>query len=283
MGNHWQPGATRGNQGRPVAPVFARIPCTTVPSTKATQNATQVVALSTLAGPPGPSRSCYVLRVRVFDDQWRPLATTGNQWRGCSVRAHTLPGTTTLLEHPIRLRRTKVKRGCLLRRLWGRLIVSKFGVCPPSASTKWRRSSVRDHTSVHASGRPWVAHGRPWSPIGTRGCQGVPGVLASMGDHGRPGATRGDQWRRSSVRALPTRQVHASGRQRSPMVAHGRPSVPESARGCQGVLASMGDHGRPGATSGDQLSRSSVEVNCRSKQRFFDLTLTLTPPFDLHE
>ena len=152
------------------------------------------------------------------------------------------------------------------------MIVSEFGVCPPSASTKWRRSSVRDHTSVHASGRqrsPMVAHGRPSVPESARGCQGV---LASMGDHGRPGATRGDQWRRSSVRALPTRQVHASGRQRSPMVAHGRPSVPESARGCQGVLASMGDHGRPGATSGDQLSRSSVEVNCRSKQRFFDLT-----------
>ena len=102
----------RGGSNR--ACTLARIPCTTVPSTKATQNATQVVALSTLAGPPGPSRSCYVLRVRVFDDHWRPLATTGDQWRGCSVRAHTLPGTTTLLEHPIRLRRTKVERGCLL-------------------------------------------------------------------------------------------------------------------------------------------------------------------------
>jgi hypothetical protein len=85
----------RGGSDR--ACTLARIPCsTTVPSTKATQNATQVVALSTLAGPPGPSRSCYVLRVRVFDDHWRPLATTGDQWRGCSVRAHTLPGTTTL-------------------------------------------------------------------------------------------------------------------------------------------------------------------------------------------
>ena len=47
MGNHWQPGATRGDQGRPVAPVLARILCTTVLSTKATQNATQVVTLST--------------------------------------------------------------------------------------------------------------------------------------------------------------------------------------------------------------------------------------------
>ena len=63
----------RGGSDR--ACTLARIPCsTTVPSTKATQNATQVVALSALAGPPGPSRSCYVLRVRVFDllrTEWR--------------------------------------------------------------------------------------------------------------------------------------------------------------------------------------------------------------------
>ena len=189
------------------------------------------------------------------------------------------------------------------------MIVSEFGVCPPSASTKWRRSSVRDHTSVHASGRPWVAHGRPWSPIGTRECQGVPG---GSGFNGRPWATRGDQGRpvaqllgtRSSLYAssalqrspavahgrpwspigtrecqgvpggsgfngrpwatrgdqgrpvaplLGTRSSYASSaRQRSPAVAHGRPWSPIGARGCQGVLASMGDHGRPGATRGDQ-------------------------------
>jgi len=71
-----------------------------LPSTKATQNATQVVALSTLAGLPGRSRSCYVLRVQVFDDHWRPLATTGDQWCGCSVRARLRPPPSRPMRPP---------------------------------------------------------------------------------------------------------------------------------------------------------------------------------------
>ena len=116
---------------------------------------------------------------------------------------------------------------------------------------------------------PAVAHGRPWSPIGTRECQGVPG---GSGFNGRPWATRGDQGRPVAP-LLGTRSSYASSaRQRSPMVAHGRPWSPIGTRECQGVPGGSGFNGRPWATSGDPLSRSSVEVNCRSKHRFFNLT-----------
>jgi len=97
------------------------------------------------------------------------------------------------------------------------------------------------------------AHEHPSVPEGARRCQGV---LASMGAHGRSLATSGDQWRRSSVHAHTS--VHASGRPCAPMSAHERPLVPEGDRRCQGVLASMGAHGRSLATRGDQWRRSSV-------------------------
>ena len=144
--------------------------------------------------------------VRVFDDHWRPLATTG---AGARYAAHTLPGTTTLLEHPIRLRRTKVKRGCLLRRLWGRLIVSEFGVCPPRASTSGagpRYALIRRYMRAVAHGSPVSAHERPSVSEGARRCQGV---LAFMGANGRTRAHRGDQWRRSSVHAFGVPQFRA--------------------------------------------------------------------------
>ena len=116
------------------------------------------------------------------------------------------------------------------------------------------------------------AHERPSVPEGARRCQGV---LASMGAHGRSLATSGDQWRRSSVRAHTS--VHASVRPCVPMSAHERPSVPEGARRCQGVLASMGAHGRSLATSGDQWRRSSVRAHSRSQSPGENVRFRIAP------
>jgi len=129
---------------------LACIPCTTcytVPSTKATQNATQVVALSTLAGPQGPSRSCYVLRVRVFDDHWRPLATTGDQWFGCSVRAlirfrghydtSGAPDSPPQDQGRVWMPSEKALEAYDRLRIWS---------MPPKGEHRWRKSSVRAHT-----------------------------------------------------------------------------------------------------------------------------------------
>ena len=118
---------------------------------------------------------------------------------------------------------------------------------------------------------PVVASGRQLEPVGARGCQRVPG---GSGFNWRPLATTGDQWR--PVAPLLGAHAYAPGgassHQWSPAVASWNQLVPEGARGCQGVLASIGAHWRSLALTGEQLSRSSVEVNCRSKQRFFDLT-----------
>ena len=94
-----------------------------------------------------------------------------------------------------------------------------------------------------------LSHGRPSVPESAKGCQGV---LASMGDHGRPGATRGDQGRPVAP-LLGTRSSYASSAlQRSPAVAHGRPWSPIGTRECQGVPGGSGFNGRPWATRGDQ-------------------------------
>ena len=112
-----------------------------------TQNATQVVALSTLAGPQGPSRICYVLRVRVFDDHWRPLSTTGDQWRGCSVRAlirfrghydtSGAPDSPPQYQGRVWMPSEKALEAYDRLRIWS---------MPPKGEHRWRRSSVRAHT-----------------------------------------------------------------------------------------------------------------------------------------
>ena len=117
---------------------------------------------------------------------------------------------------------------------------------------------------------------RPWTPplsaddmsstrtyCRTRRCQRVPG---GSGFNWRPLATTGDQWRPVAPSLYNTKQVNryapggASGHQWSPVVASWNQLVPEGARRCQGVLASMGAHGRSLATSGDQWRWSSVHA-----------------------
>jgi len=189
----------------------------------------------------------------------RSLATSGDQWRPSSVRTHTSVHASSRPCAPMSAHeRPLVPEGA--RRCQG--VLASMGAHGRSLATsgdQWRPSSVRTHTSVHASSRPCApmsAHERPLVPEGARRCQGV---LASMGAHGRSLATSGDQWRPSSVRTHTS--VHASSRPCVPMSAHERPSVPEGARRCQGVLASMGAHGRSLATSGDQWRRSSVRAH----------------------
>ena len=119
---------------------------------------------------------------------------------------------------------------------------------------------------------PTGASWRQLAPVGARGCQRVPG---GSGFNWRSLALTGAHWRP----VAPLLGTHAyatsgaSGRQLAPVGASWRQLAPVGARGCQGVLASIGAHWRSMALTGEQLrSRSSVEVNCRSKQRFFDLT-----------
>ena len=112
-------------------------------------------------------------------DHWRPLATSGAGAR--YGRSYASAGTTTLLEHPIRLRRTKVEYGCLLRRLWRRMIVSEFGVCPPRASTG---GAGPPYALIHAS--RYDTPGAPNSPPQVRGRTWIPSVQAS-GEGDGPG------------------------------------------------------------------------------------------------
>ena len=109
-----------------------------------------------------------------MSNQGRPGATRGDQWRRSSVRAHTLPGTTTLLEHPIRLRRCRDKGGCLLCRHKGCLIVSEFGVCPPRQAPVAPVLGTRSYASSTHQRSPMCAHARPCAPMSAHRYQRVP-------------------------------------------------------------------------------------------------------------
>jgi len=194
--------ATTGDHWRPLATSGASPPCACIRARW--RQRSPVVASGRQLEPVG-ARGCQ--RVPGGSGfNWRPLATTGDHWRPVAP--------------------------CARIRAW------------------WRQRS------------PVVASGRQWSPVGARGCQGVPG---GSGFNWRPLATTGDHWRP----VAPLLRAHAyapggdSGRQWSPVVASWNQLVPEGARGCQGVLASIGDHWRPLATSGDQWRLSSVRTHTR--------------------
>jgi hypothetical protein len=146
--------------------------------------------------------SCACGSLMTTGDHWRPLATSGAGAR--YGRSYASAGTTTLLEHPIRLRRTKVEYGCLLRRLWRRMIVSEFGVCPPRASTG---GAGPPYALIHAS--RYDTPGAPNSPPQVRGRTWIPSVQASgegdgPGTWSMPHTRRGQPHRASGARPTTT-------------------------------------------------------------------------------
>jgi len=165
----------------------------------------------------------------------------------------------TLLEHPIRLRRTKVERGCLLRRLWGRMIVSEFGVCPPRASTG---GAGPPYTLIHAS--RYDTPGAPDSPPQVRGRAWIPSVQAS-GECDGPGIWSMPPY---TAWAAPPRQRRASDETRAP-----KPSPPpyETGRGPRLAtrtvhLAGAGSN-RHGLRTRMAPQRSSKTIGKRARAR----------------
>ena len=112
---------------------------------------------------------CRDICLRYYDLRHRHLPKKFRHLRKGQFRLLPLLGTTTLLEHPIHLRRTKVERGCLLCRLWGRLILSEFGVCPQGQAPVAPVLRTRSYMQVAAT--------RQEHPIRLRRSEVEPGYL----------------------------------------------------------------------------------------------------------